>query len=77
MSVAGRDAQILGRVLLLGLGDVGATILAVVDPTGSLPFRFLREVGDGLDGVPDGQEVHETDVLLLDQLDDVDGSELA
>ncbi|KAH6604270.1 hypothetical protein Trco_007716 [Trichoderma cornu-damae] len=75
--VARGDAQVLGGVLLLRFGDVGAPVLAVVDAAGSLPLGLLGQLGDGLDGVGDGQVVDEGDALLADNLDGVDGAKLA
>ncbi len=71
-----RDAEVLSGVLLLRLGDVRTSVLAIVDPAGRLPLRFLRELADGLNGIGDGQEMDESDVLLSHNLNGIDGAEL-
>ncbi|KAI6757313.1 hypothetical protein HG531_003138 [Fusarium graminearum] len=70
------NTQVLSSVLLLRLGDIGTAILAVIHTTRSLPFGLLRELRDCLDGVGDRKVVHERNVLLADNLDRVNCTEL-
>lgn len=77
MRISRRNPQKLGGVLLLRLGHVGAAVLAVEDPLRSLPLGLLGQLGHGFHCVTDGQEVNESDGLLLDDLHGIDGTELA
>lgn len=71
------NSQVLGSVLLLSLGDICTPVLAVVHPARRLPLGLLGKLGNGLDGIGNRQEVDETNGLLTDQLDGIDGSKLA
>ena len=77
MSITRRNTKVLCRVLLLRLGNVGAAVLAVVHPARCLPPWVLRKLSNSLDGIADGQEVDEADGLLADDLDGINGAELA
>lgn len=77
VGVPGGNAEVLRGVLLLRLGDISTTILSVVHSSRCLPLCLLRKLRDGLDGIGDRQEVDEGNVLLTDDLDSIDGTELA
>ena len=51
MGVSGSDAKVLRSVLLLGLGNVCASVLAIVDAPGSLPLGLLGKLRNSLDGI--------------------------
>ena len=75
--ISRRNPQELGGVLLLRLGHVGAAVLTIKDPLRSLPLGFLGQLGHGFHRVTNGQEVDESNSLLLDDLYGIDGTELA
>lgn len=77
VSIARSDAQILGSILLLRLGNISTSILAVVHAAGCLPLGLLGKLRDSLDGIGNGQVVDESDVLLPDEFDGINGAELA
>lgn len=77
VSHAGVDSKVLSGILLLSLGDVGAAVLAVVDAARCLPLGLLWELSHSLDSVANRQEVDKADALLADQLDGINGTELA
>ena len=77
MSITRSNTQVLRSILLLSLGDISASILAVVDTARCLPFGFLRKLSNGLDGIADGQEMHESNCLLANDLDGVNRAEFA
>jgi len=74
---ARRDTEILGRILLLGLGDISAAILAVEDTTRRLPLELLWQLCDSFDSITNRQEVHESDGLFANDFDGIDRSKLA
>lgn len=71
------NPKVLRRILLLSLGDVRTAVLSVVDLARCLPLRLLRELRDRLDSISNGQEVNKSDCLFTDNLDCIDGAELA
>jgi len=77
MGITRGDAEVLGGILLLGLGDVSTAVLAVVHATGRLPLLLLRQLVHGLNGIGNGEEVHKSNVLLPHNLNRVNGTELA
>ena len=72
--ISRRNPQELGGVLLLGLGDVRAAILAVEHALGDLPLGFLGQLRNSLHGITDGQVVDKPNGLFLDDLDGIDGT---
>lgn len=77
VSISGVDTEVLRGVLLLRLGDVSASVLAVVDSARRLPLGLLGQLLNGLHGVSNRQEVDKGNVLLPDDLDRVNGTELS
>lgn len=77
VGIARGDSKVLGGILLLSLGHIGAPVLAIVHPAGRLPLGFLGKLRDGLDGIGNGQEVHKGNVLLAHNLDGINGTKLA
>lgn len=71
------NAEVLGRVLLLCLGDISAAILSIVHAPRSLPLGLLRKLGDCLDGIGDRQEVNKGNVLFADNLNRVNSTKLS
>ena len=68
------DTKVLSSVLLLCLGNICATILTVVNTTRGLPLGLLGKLGNSLDGISNRQEVNESNSLLSNNLDGVDGT---
>lgn len=77
MGVSWGNSEVLSSILLLSLGNIGASILSVVDASWSLPLSLLWELSDGLDGVANGEEMDETNGLLADQLNGVNWAKLS
>src|SRR2546429_461013 len=77
MSIARGNSKILSRILLLGLRDVCATVLAIVHAAGRLPLWFLRELSYSFDCVTNGKKVDEANCLLLNDFDSVNWTEFA
>lgn len=77
VSVAGSNAEILCGILLLCLGNVSASVLAVVNTARSLPLGLLGKLCDGLDGVGNGEIVDESNAFFSDNLDSVNRTKLA
>src|SRR4051812_36353543 len=77
MRISRCNTEILSSVLLLSLGNVGTSILAIVDTARSLPFRLLWELSDSLDCITNGQEMHEANCLLSHDFDSINRPKLA